>query len=248
LGADGETYAVAQGNLMVGGLGVAGGDGSSLTVNVPTVGRIPGGASVEKMIETPFLDNANILLNLHQGDFSTTNRVAEAINDVFGGDVAVPLDSTTVKVRAPIDPAQKVSFVSLLENIEVEPDRPRAKVVINARTGTIVIGGDVRVSAAAVTHGSLTVRVKEDVNVTQAQAMAVADGVAATVPGAAVQTPDTTITAEEEIARAFVFDPGVELSSIVDALNAVGGTPSDLVAILEALREAGSLRAELIVI
>ena len=248
LGADGETYAVAQGNLMVGGLGVAGGDGSSLTVNVPTVGRIPGGASVEKMTETSFLDNANILLNLHQGDFSTTNRVAEAINDVFGGGVAVPLDSTTVKVRAPIDPAQKVSFVSLLENIEVEPDRPRAKVVVNARTGTIVIGGDVRVSAAAVTHGSLTVRVEEDVNVTQTQAMAVADGVAATAPGAAVETPDTTITAEEELARAFVFDPGVELSSIVDALNAVGGTPSDLVAILEALREAGSLRAELIVI
>jgi flagellar P-ring protein precursor FlgI len=248
LGADGETYAVAQGNLMVGGLGVAGGDGSSLTVNVPTVGRIPGGASVEKMIETPFLDNSNILLNLHQGDFSTTNRVAEAINDVFGDGVAIPLDSTTVKVRAPIDPAQKVSFVSLLENVQVEPDRPRAKVVVNARTGTIVIGGDVRVSAAAVTHGSLTVRVKEDVNVTQTQAMAVADGVAATVPGAAVETPDTTITAEEEIARAFVFDPGVELSSIVDALNAVGGTPSDLVAILEALREAGSLRAELIVI
>jgi flagellar P-ring protein precursor FlgI len=248
LGADGETYAVAQGNLMVGGLGVAGGDGSSLTVNVPTVGRIPGGASVEKMIETPFLDNSNILLNLHQGDFSTTNRVAEAINDVFGDGVAIPLDSTTVKVRAPIDPAQKVSFVSLLENVQVEPDRPRAKVVINARTGTIVIGGDVRVSAAAVTHGSLTVSVKEDVNVTQTQAMAVADGVAATVPGAAVETPDTTITAEEEIARAFVFDPGVELSSIVEALNAVGGTPSDLVAILEALREAGSLRAELIVI
>ena len=248
LGADGETYAVAQGNLMVGGFGVAGGDGSSLTVNVPTVGRIPGGASVEKMIETPFLDNANILLNLHQGDFSTTNRVAEAINDVFGGGVAVPLDSTTVKVRAPIDPAQKVSFVSLLENIEVEPDRPRAKVVVNARTGTIVIGGDVRVSAAAVTHGSLTVRVEEDVNVTQTQAMAIADGVAVTAPGAAVETPDTTITAEEELASAFVFDPGVELSSIVDALNAVGGTPSDLVAILEALREAGSLRAELIVI
>ena len=248
LGADGETYAVAQGNLMVGGLGVAGGDGSSLTVNVPTVGRIPGGASVEKMIETPFLDNSNILLNLHQGDFSTTNRVAEAINDVFGDGVAIPLDSTTVKVRAPIDPAKKVSFVSLLENIEVEPDRPRAKVVVNARTGTIVIGGDVRVSAAAVTHGSLTVRVEEDVNVTQTQSIALADGVAAMAPGAAVETPDTTITAEEEMARAFVFDPGVELSSIVDALNAVGGTPSDLVAILEALREAGSLRAELIVI
>jgi len=248
LGADGETYAVAQGNLMVGGFGVAGGDGSSLTVNVPTVGRITGGASVEKMIETPFLDSGNILLNLHQGDFSTTNRVTEAINDVFGTDVATALDSTTIKVRAPIDPSQKVSFVSLLENIEVEPARPRAKVVVNARTGTIVIGGDVRVSAAAVTHGSLTVRVKEDTDITQTQNIAVADGVAATVPGDVVETPDTNIEVNEEFARAFVFDPGVELSSIVDALNAVGGTPSDLVAILEALREAGSLRAELIVI
>ena len=248
LGADGETYAIAQGNLMVGGLGVAGGDGSSLTVNVPTVGRIPGGGSVERMIENTFLDSENLLLNLHQGDFSTSNRVAEAINEIFGEGVAVPLDSTTVKVRAPINPAEKVSFVSLLENIQVDPDRPSAKVVVNARTGTIVIGGDVRVLPAAVTHGSLTVRVKENKEVTQTQALAVADGVAATVPGEAVVTPDTTIEAEEERARAFVFDPGVELSSIVDALNAVGGTPSDLVAILEALREAGSLRAELIII
>tara|TARA_B100001059_G_scaffold157446_1_gene157079 strand:- start:28359 stop:29489 length:1131 start_codon:yes stop_codon:yes gene_type:complete len=248
LGADGETYAVAQGNLMVGGLGVAGGDGSSLTVNIPTVGRIPGGANVERMIETPFLDSANVLLNLHQGDFSTTNLIAEAINDVFGGSVAVPLDATTVKVRAPIDPAQKVSFVSLLENIEVDPARPSAKVVVNARTGTIVIGGNVRVSAAAVTHGSLTVRVNEDKNITQTNNLGVANGVAITAPGAAVETPETEITAEQEVARAFVFDPGVELSSIVDALNAVGGSPSDLVAILEALREAGALRAELVVI
>ena len=248
LGADGETYAIAQGNLMVGGLGVTGGDGSSLTVNVPTVGRIPGGGSVERMIETSFLENENILLNLHQGDFSTSGRVAEAINDVFGAGVATALDSTSIKVRAPINPAEKVSFVSLLENIQVTPDRPRAKVVVNARTGTIVIGGDVRILPAAVTHGSLTVRVNEDQQVTQTQGIAVANGVAATVPGAAVATPDTTINAEEELAKAFVFDPGVKLSSIVDALNAVGGTPSDLVAILEALREAGSLRAELIII
>jgi len=248
LGADGETYAIAQGNLMVGGLGVTGGDGSSLTVNVPTVGRIPGGGSVERMIETSFLENENILLNLHQGDFSTSGRVAEAINDVFGAGVATALDSTSIKVRSPINPAEKVSFVSLLENIQVTPDRPRAKVVVNARTGTIVIGGDVRILPAAVTHGSLTVRVNEDQQVTQTQGIAVADGVAATVPGAAVATPDTTINAEEELAKAFVFDPGVKLSSIVDALNAVGGTPSDLVAILEALREAGSLRAELIII
>ena len=248
LGADGETYAIAQGNLMVGGLGVTGGDGSSLTVNVPTVGRIPGGGSVERMIETSFLENENILLNLHQGDFSTSGRVAEAINDVFGAGVATALDSTSIKVRSPINPAEKGSFVSLLENIQVTADRPRAKVVVNARTGTIVIGGDVRILPAAVTHGSLTVRVNEDQQVTQTQGIAIADGVAATVPGAAVATPDTTINAEEELAKAFVFDPGVKLSSIVDALNAVGGTPSDLVAILEALREAGSLRAELIII
>ena len=248
LGADGETYAVAQGNLMVGGFGVEGGDGSSLTVNIPTVGRIPGGASVERMIDTPFLTDENIMLNLHQGDFSTTTKVSEAINDVFGDGVAVPLDSTTVKVRAPMDPAQKVSFVSLLENIEVEPERPRAKVVVNSRTGTIVIGGDVRISPAAVTHGSLTVKVEEDVEVTQTQTAAIADGVAAIADGAAIANPDTQITATEEQASAFVFDPGVELSSIVDALNAVGGSPSDLIAILEALREAGSLRAELIVI
>lgn len=248
LGADGETYAIAQGNLMVGGLGVTGGDGSSLTVNVPTVGRIPGGGSVERMIETSFLENENILLNLHQGDFSTSGRVAEAINDVFGAGVATALDSTSIKVRAPINPAEKVSFVSLLENIQVTPDRPRAKVVVNARTGTIVIGGDVRILPAAVTHGSLTVRVNEDQQITQTQGIAVANGVAATVPGAAVAAPDTTIEAEEEFAKSFIFDPGVKLSSIVDALNAVGGTPSDLVAILEALREAGSLRAELIII
>ncbi|WP_341715295.1 flagellar basal body P-ring protein FlgI [Limnobacter sp.] len=248
LGADGETYAIAQGNLMVGGLGVAGGDGSSLTVNIPTVGRIPGGGTIERMIENSFLERENLVFNLHQGDFSTSNKVADAINKIFGDGVAVALDATSVKVRAPSDPEQKVSFVSLLENIEVEPDRPRAKVVVNARTGTIVIGGDVRVMPAAVTHGSLTVRVKEDINVNQAQNIAVTDGVAATTPGDAVATPDTQITAQEELARAFIFDPGVELSSIVNALNAVGGTPSDLVAILEALREAGALRAELIII
>ena len=132
LGADGETYAIAQGNLVVGGLGVAGNDGSSVIVNIPTVGRIPRGASVEKMVDTPFQSTDNVLLNLHQGDFSTAMRVADAVNEVFGPEVAVPLDSSTIKVRAPIDPAQKVSFVSLLENIEVDPARPAAKVIVNS--------------------------------------------------------------------------------------------------------------------
>ena len=248
LGADGETYAVAQGNLLVGGLGVEGNDGSSLIVNIPTVGRVPGGGTVERLIETTFLETDNLVLNLHQGDFSVTNQVAEAINDIFGGGVAVPLDARSVRVRAPLDPSQKVSFVSMLENIEIEPERTAAKVVVNARTGTIVIGGDVRVTPSAVTHGSLTVRVDEDKNVTQANNVAVTDGVAVTAAGAAVETANTEITVEEEPARAFIFDPGVDLSTIVEAINGVGASPADLVAILEALREAGSLRAELVVI
>ena len=248
LGADGDTYAVAQGNLVVGGLGVTGGDGSSVIVNVPTVGRVPRGAMVEKMVETPFLDSDNLILNLHQGDFSTATRVAEAVNEIFGPAVAVPLDATSVRVRAPKDPAQKVSFVSLLENVEVDPARPAAKVIVNSRTGTIVIGGDVRVTPAAVTHGSLTVRVNEQQQVTQTQNLVANQGGIATTPGQAVATQDSEIVIEEEPARAFVFDTGTELAQIVDAINAVGASAADLVAILEALREAGSLRAEIIVI
>ena len=247
-GADGETYAIAQGNLVVGGLGVEGGDGSSIIVNIPTVGRIPKGATVEKMVETPFLNSDVLVLNLNQSDFSTASRVSEAINDVFGPEVSVPLDSSSIKVRAPIDKAQKVTFMSLLENVEVQPASPAAKVVVNARTGTIVIGGDVRVTPAVVTHGSLTVRVKEDTKITQGQNI-VANGQNAIVAGGdVVQTPDSELGFEAETARAFVFDPGVELSDIVDAVNNVGASAADLVSILDALRQAGALRAEIVVI
>jgi flagellar P-ring protein precursor FlgI len=248
LGANGETYAVAQGNLVVGGLGVEGGDGSSLTVNIPTVGRIPRGATIEKMVETPFINAENIILNLHQGDFSTALSVSEAINDIFGDDVSVPLDASSIKVRSPKDPSQKVAFVSLLENIEVQPSRPAAKVVVNARTGTIVIGGDVRVTPAAVTHGSLTVKIDESKKVTATGGSIVNENQVVTTPGDAVVTPETDIEVEEEPAKAFVFDPGVSLSTIVDTINSVGAGASDLVAILEALRESGALRAELIII
>lgn len=249
LGADGETYAVAQGNLAVGGLGVTGNDGSSLTVNIPTVGRIPGGASVERMVETPFQTLDNIILNLHQSDFSTSIKVADAINEVFGPAVAVALDSSSIKVRAPSDPGQKVSFVSLLQDIEVDPARPAAKVIVNARSGTIVIGGDVRVTPAVVTHGSLTVKVKEDKEVVKGDPTVTTTEAGATViPGGETTVDDTTLDVEEETARAFVFDTGVELSDIVDAINAVGAGASDLVEILGALREAGALRAEIIII
>ena len=248
LGADGETYAIAQGNMVVGGLGVSGNDGSSVIVNIPTVGTIPRGATVEKLIENPFLNSENIILNLNQGDFSTALAVSESINEIFGPNVSIPLDASSIKVRAPSDPSQKVAFVSLLENIEVEPARPKAKVVINARTGTIVIGGDVRITPAAVTHGKLTVRVNESQNITPTQNVIATDDQIVATPGGAVATPETETDVNEQIARSFVFDPGVELATIVDAINDVGATASDLVAILEALREAGSLRAELIII
>ena len=247
-GADGDTYAIAQGNLVVGGLGVEGGDGSSIIVNIPTVGRIPKGATVEKMVETPFLNSDVLVLNLNQPDFSTASRVSEAINDVFGPEVSVPLDSSSIKVRAPLDKAQKVTFMSLLENVEVQPASPAAKVVVNARTGTIVIGGDVRVTPAVVTHGSLTVRVSEDMATTQGQNI-VANGQNTIVAGGdVVQTPDSELGFDAETARAFVFDTGVELSDIVDAVNNVGASAADLVSILDALRQAGALRAEIVVI
>ena len=229
LGADGETYAVAQGNLVVGGLGVTGADGSSVIVNIPTVGRVPRGASVEKMVENPFLLSDNLVLNLHQGDFSTALIVSEAINDIFGPDVATALDATSIKVRSPKDMSQKVAFVSLLENIEIEPASPRARVIVNARTGTIVIGGDVRVTPSAVTHGSLTVRINESQTVTQTGNVAVNENQVVSTPGDAVTTPETEIGVDQETARAFIFDPGTELSAIVESINAVGSSAADLV-------------------
>ncbi len=249
LGADGETYAIAQGNLVVGGLGVAGADGSQLVVNIPTVGRIPGGASVERMVPTSFLESENLIFNLHQGDFTTANNMAEGINAMFGPDVAVPLDSSSVRVRAPADPAQRVSFLSLIENIEVDAASPSAKVIVNARTGTVVIGGNVRVTPAAVSHGKMTVKITENTIVTPNGQNVTTNGTTTVAtPAAPTITPSSTLEATDTPARAFVFDAGVSLSSLVDAINAVGAAPADLVAILEALREAGALRAELIII
>ena len=248
LGVDGETYAIAQGNLVVGGLGVQGGDQSSLVVNIPTVGRIPRGASVERMVPNSFLETPHLVLNLHRGDFTTASNMAQSINNIFGLDVAVPLDANSVRVSAPEDPSQRVSFMSLLENVEVEQAEPPARVIINSRTGTVVIGGNVRVTPAAVTHGSMTVSVNEDFNVDQGQTVVTNGDQMVVAPNDPVVTPDTDIAVEENTATAFVFDPGVSLSSLVNAINAVGASASDLVAILEALREAGALRAELVII
>jgi flagellar P-ring protein precursor FlgI len=248
LGADGETYAIAQGNLVVGGLGVEGADQSSLVVNIPTTGRVMGGATVEKMVSTGFLESDHLVLNLNRGDFTASHNMAEAINELFGAGVAVPLDSSSIRVRAPQDAAQRVSFVSLLENIDVKETEPPAIVIVNSRTGTIVIGGNVRVTPAAVTHGSLTVKVNENPSVTPNSNVAMNDSQTVITPAAPTVTPNSDISVEEDMARAFVFDAGVSLSSLVDAINAVGASASDLVAILDALHEAGALHAEIIVI
>ena len=248
LGVDGETYALAQGNLVVGGLGVSAEDGSSLTVNVPTVGRVPQGATVEKMVDSPFITGEYLVLNLHRADFSTAANVAEAINVVFGGDTAVPIDASSIRVRAPADPAQKVSFTSLIEQVEVQPGEPPAQVIVNSRTGTIVIGGNVQVTPAVITHGSLTVRIREDTQVTPQAETIITDNAVINTPVAPLVTPDSEISINEPQARAFLFDPGVSLSDVVDSINAIGATPSDLVAILEALKVAGALRAQLIII
>ena len=246
-GANGQTYAIAQGNLAVGGFGVEGADGSSMSVNIPTVGTIANGATVERMVEAPFINSKNFVMNLNQGDFTTANRVSEEINKVFGPNVAKALDHTSISVRAPKDPSQKVSFMSLLENIEVEPASPIAKVVVNARTGTIVIGGDVRVTPAAVSHGSLTVKVSEDTNTTPGQTL-YDDAGNVTTATAATTEADSKVEAGAATASAFVFDAGTSLADVVDAINAIGTTSADLVAILEALRAAGALRAQMIII
>lgn len=238
-GADGEVYAIAQGNLVVGGFGVDGRDGSRVAVNVPSVGRIPAGATVEREVGTAFHHGDSIVLNLHRPDFTSARRLSDAINRLFGAETANALDAASVRVRAPLDPSARVSFVSMLENMTIEPGAPPARVIVNARTGTIVMGGNVRVLPAAVSHGSLTVTITESFDVSQPEPFS---------GGATVVTPRTDIDVEQGGSRMFPFGPGTTLEEIVQAVNGVGAAPGDLVAILEALHRAGALRAELIVI
>jgi flagellar P-ring protein precursor FlgI len=238
-GADGNVYAVAQGNLVVGGLSASGQDGSKITVNNPLVGRVPNGAIVERAVPTSFDQSADLVFNLNSADFTTASRVAEAINKSLGAGAAQAVDGTSVTVRAPVDVNQRVSFTSVLENIEVSPDDAPAKVIINSRTGTVIINSKVRVQPAAVSHGSLTVTINENPQVSQPGALA---------GGTTAVTPQSDVSVKEENNHMFVFSPGVSLDEIVQAVNSVGAAPSDLVAILEALKSAGALRAELMVI
>lgn len=239
-GADGKIYAVAQGNLVVGGLSASGKDGSKITVNNPTVGRIPNGATVERSVPSPFAQGNGLIFNLHNADFTTANRMVKAINGVLGPGTANAMDATSIKVYAPADPSQRVVFASMVENMTIRPDDAPARVIVNSRSGTVVINSKVRVQPAAVSHGSLTVTISENPQVSQPNAFSA---------GQTVVTPQSEIRVEEEGSNhMFVFNPGVSLDEIVQAVNNVGAAPSDLVAILEALKSAGALRAELIVI
>lgn len=238
-GADGEIYALAQGALMATSI-TAGAAGSSVSTGVTTSSRIPGGATVEKVVENSFDKADNILFNLRESDYTTASSITQAINAKFGAGVASALDAVSIVVRAPSDPSQRVGFISLIENIDVQPGEPPARVVVNARTGTVVISRNVRVTAAAVTHGSISVSVAVTNEVSQPNALA--QGTTVGVQNAA------EIKVSEPNKPMFLFQPGVDLRQIVDAVNQVGATTSALIAILEALKSSGSLRAELLVI
>ena len=238
-GADGNIYAMAQGNLVVGGFGADAGDGSRVTVNIPSAGRVPNGATVERTVKNAFNVGDHIILNLHNPDFTTVSRLTDSINHTLGKGTARSMDASSVKVNAPRDPSQRVPFLSLIENLELNPGEAPAKVVVNSRSGTVVIGQHVRVSPAAVTHGNLSVTISADAEVSQPDPLS---------QGQTVITPNFDVEITEEDSRMFVFDPGVSLDEIVRAVNQVGAAPGDLVAILEALKQSGALRAELVVI
>jgi flagellar P-ring protein FlgI len=239
-GVDGQVYAFSQGSVIVSGFGVNGKDGSRISLNVPSSGRIPNGATVEKEVPVKFASDPHLVFNLNTPDFTTASRVAAGINKTLGAGTAEALDAVSIRVQAPTDSDQRISYLAALEAIEIDPGEAPARVIVNSRTGTVVISAHVRVMAAAVAHGSLSVTITERSDVSQPNSFT--PGTAATV------TPHSTIDVQQGDARMFVFQQGVNLDEIVRAVNQVGAAPGDLVAILEALKQAGALRAELIVI
>ena len=239
LGADGQIYAMAQGNLAVGGLGAEGADGSRIVINVPSTGRIPEGATVERAVATGFDQTPNLTFNLARADFTTAQNVAAAINQRFGAGIADATDGVSIAVRAPTGADRRATLMSMIENLDVVSAEPPAKVIVNARTGTVVINSAVRVGPAAITHGKMTVRIDEKPQVSQPAPFS---------GGQTVVTPNSAVAVEEERRPMFLLAPGPKLADIVKAVNAIGASPADLVAILEALKEAGALKAELIVL
>ena len=238
-GADNEIYAMAQGNLAVGGLGIEAADGSKVSVNVPSAGRIPGGASVERTVDAGFAQSPQLLFNLAEADLTTVRRVADAINRELRGNRARAIDAVTIAIDAPVGAEVRTMLMGQIENLPVSPAEAPARVIINARTGTVVINGAVRIAPAAVSHGKLTVRVAEDQRISQPAPFS---------KGETAMEQHSNIEVEEERRPMFDFHPGASLADIVKAVNAIGASPADLVAILEALKQAGAMKAELVVL
>ena len=238
-GLDGRVYAVAQGSLVVGGLGAEGADGSKVVINTPTVGRIANGATVEREVPNAFSQGDTITFNLNRPDFTTARRLADVVNDLVGPNTAQALDATSVKVYAPRDPGQRVSYLATIENLEVDPANEAAKIIVNSRTGTIVIGSEVRLKPAAISHGGLTVTIAENQQVSQPNPLS---------GGQTTTTNSSTINVKQEQGRMFKFDTGATLDELVRAVNQVGVAPGDLMAILEALQQAGAIEGQLIIL
>jgi flagellar P-ring protein precursor FlgI len=237
---DGNVYAVAQGPISTGGFTAGGDAGGGVQKNHPTVAYIPGGAIVEKNVQLNLLEDQAISLNLNNPDFTSCLRLTRVINQGLGGELAQPVDGGTVKIKVP-QPFQNslVEFISLVENMQIAPDNI-AKVVLNERTGTIIMGENVRISTVAVSHGNLSIIVKENKDVSQPLPFS--------ERGRTVVTPDTEVRVEEEDARLIMVQEGVNLREVVNGLNAIGVSPRDLISIFQVIRASGALQAELVII
>jgi flagellar P-ring protein FlgI len=238
-GADGQVYALAQGNVLVGGVGASSpGGASSLTVNHLSVGRIAAGATVERVVPTSLARDGHVYLSVNSSDFTTTERIVNAINEAFGEELAIAVDGRTVRVAAPEQPTQRVAFLSRVESIDVTPGLGPAKVIVNARTGSIVMNRAVTVDTCAVAHGNLSVAITSEPVVSQPAPLSRGN----TVVGERAQ-----IEIRQE-KGALTLVRGANLNDVVKALNAIGATPQDLLSILQAMKSAGALRAELEII
>jgi flagellar P-ring protein precursor FlgI len=237
-GADGRIYAVAQGNLIVGGAG-ASAAGSKVQINHLLAGRIPDGASVEAAVPTPLLQGDSIQLDLRASDFNTARSVAQAINAAKGEGTAVARDGRTVSVRVPTESGARVAFLADVENLPVQLASPSARVVLNARTGSIVLNESVTLGPCAVAHGSLSVTISTTPMVSQPNAFG---------QGQTTVTERADITVAQQPGSLIQLPAGARLADVVRALNALGATPQDLLAILQAMRTAGALKAEIEVI
>ena len=237
-GADNQVYAIAQGNVLVGGVGAAAA-GSKVQINHLSVGRISGGATIEKAVATTLGSGEHIHLELNSADFSTVSRVVSALNQRFGADTAVALDGRVIKVRAPVDADSRVAFIGDLESLDVNPAQMAAKVILNARTGSIVMNQAVTLDSCAVAHGNLQVIISTTPSVSQPNALA---------GGTTAVTEKADIDIKKEPGLVVLVKAGVNLAEVVKALNSIGATPQDLLAILQAMKASGALRAELEII